>query len=174
MDNPQIETLSQRMDRLQQEDLAVRHKARLMTWVIGLTCAGGAMMILGGAGPNQVPNVAAVSPSPKEVEPTPSFKLELVGQDANVEIRGRLVHSISSIRGTETTLAIGPVVSFLLVSHENGFDAKAQKLNGKNVVVKGTMSLTATQDRRYVRGSFLGRQQTVKVTNLDLAGEGPR
>jgi hypothetical protein len=178
MDNSQIESLTQRMDRLQQENLAERRKPRLLTWVIGLTWAGGAMMILGGAGPNEVPEVVALtvaadSPSPKEAESTPYFKLELAGQDANVEIRGRLVHSISSIRGSETTLAIGPVVSFLLVSHEDGFDAKVKGLNGKIVVAKGTVSLAATQDRRYVRGSFLGRQQKVRVTSLDPAGEGP-
>lgn len=44
----------------------------------------------------------------------------------------------------------------------------------RKIVVRGTMSLAATQERRYARGSYLGHRQVVQVTRLEPAGETTR
>lgn len=78
------------------------------------------------------------------------------------------------LEAVATTVEVGPVASFRLVSREDGFRQKALRLREKIVVVRGTMSQAATQERRYARGSFLGHRQVVQVASLEPAGETTR
>ena len=113
--------------------------------------------------------MAADSSGQERPEPKHYFKLELDGQRAKVEIRGRLDQTMSTIRGDTPTLKVGNVTTFLLISKDEEFRKRVRTFNHKTVIATGTVSLATSESRRYDPGTFLGRPVAVDVISIEAA-----
>ena len=102
---------------------------------------------------------------PQEAKKGPYLTIELNGeQEAQIEIKGRLQAEKDSQR---PWVAIGDVASFPHDIADKQMRDMATQLNGKTVVVTGTLDLSATKKRN--GGQLLGKQPVIRVLTLKAA-----